>query len=217
MATDLLQPVEGKTFYTSDHHFQHARISELSGRPFATVEEMDEALIANWNAVVAPEDLVWVLGDYALGDWRKALGYLTRLHGRKRLIEGNHDRCWQGHRDGWKYQRAYLDAGFETVSAFARTKLPPTPRQQTAREPGRSVLLSHFPYYADHTTDARHNQFRLRDEGAWLVHGHVHGAFTVKDRGVNVGVDRWGFTPVPAESVAQIIDDVEQGLREGDQ
>ena len=38
-------------FVTSDHHFGHARISELAGRPFSTVDEMDSALIERWNSV----------------------------------------------------------------------------------------------------------------------------------------------------------------------
>src|ERR1017187_8378616 len=55
------------TWFTADQHFGHKRIIELSGRPFGSVEEMNEAVVDRWNAVVAPDDLVWVLGDFALG------------------------------------------------------------------------------------------------------------------------------------------------------
>ena len=34
-------------FYTADLHFLYEPL--LSSRPFATVEEMDETLIRNWN------------------------------------------------------------------------------------------------------------------------------------------------------------------------
>lgn len=200
-------------FFTSDLHFGHARICELSHRPFGSVEEMDEALIANWNSVVTqPDDIVWVLGDYALGDRARGLSYLSRMNGRKMLVEGNHDKCWSGSSDGWKHKRQYLDAGFEVVTPFARVKLPPTRYDA----PGRKVLLSHFPYDADHTDDTRHSQFRLRDEGEWLVHGHVHEAYTVKSRGVNVGVDRWDYRPVTAAAVADIIEAVENGTMQED-
>lgn len=37
-------------FFTSDTHFGHEAIIRHCGRPFASVAEMDEALIARWNA-----------------------------------------------------------------------------------------------------------------------------------------------------------------------
>src|SRR5665213_2000698 len=51
--------------FTADNHFGHESIITLSQRPFATVEEMDEAMIANWNAVVQRGDNVWHVGDFA--------------------------------------------------------------------------------------------------------------------------------------------------------
>lgn len=200
-------------FFTADLHFRHERIISLANRPFKDLTHMDESLIERWNDAVTPEDIVWILGDYSIdGGWREALAYLPRLNGRKRLITGNHDRCWPGKSDGAKFQRFYFDAGFESIDAFGRLKLPPT----APSTPGRKVLLSHFPYAADHTDDPRHSQFRLRDEGSWLIHGHVHEQYTVAQRGVNVGVDRWEFRPVSAQTIAHLIDDVEAGRRPED-
>lgn len=204
-------------FATSDIHFGHVRNLDYSGRPFGSIEAHDETMIENWNAVVTPEDTVFVVGDYALGDRTRGLGYLTRLNGHKHLIEGNHDQCWSGRTDGWKHQRSYLAAGFETVSPFVRLKLPPTRYDL----PGRKVLVSHFPYDGDHTDEDRHTQYRLRDEGVPLIHGHVHREFTVRRSakgtiGVNVGVDQWDYTPVRLETIAQLIDEVESGLRQED-
>lgn len=195
-------------FFTADLHFGHARILELCGRPFASVEEMDEALVARWNDVVRkPDDIVWVLGDYALGDWRRALGHLARLNGRKLLVAGNHDRCFFGSSDGWKHVAAYHQAGFELVAPWARTKLPSLAPETR----GRKVLLSHFPYDGDHADEDRFSSARLRDTGEALVHGHVHEEWTVRRSAltravqVNVGVDRWDFRPVPATEVAELI------------
>ena len=39
-------------FFTADTHFDHANIIRFCNRPFATVEDMNEALIANWNRKV---------------------------------------------------------------------------------------------------------------------------------------------------------------------
>jgi calcineurin-like phosphoesterase family protein len=186
-------------FFTADLHFGHERICDYASRPFASTRDMDEALIDNWNATVSAGDEVWVLGDYAMGDRARGLSYLPRLNGRVRLIEGNHDRSWAGVSNGWAYQREYLDAGFEFVGPHARITLTP----------GRTVMLSHFPYEADHTARPRHHQYRLRDEGSWLLHGHVHTAYTVRSRGINVGVDRWNYAPVAAETLARLIDNLE--------
>ena len=37
------------TFFTSDLHLGHRNIIRLCGRPFASLEEMDETLIRRWN------------------------------------------------------------------------------------------------------------------------------------------------------------------------
>ena len=46
-------------FITAATHFSHARISELAGRPFTTVEEMNKELIRRWNDTVGPDDDRW--------------------------------------------------------------------------------------------------------------------------------------------------------------
>lgn len=77
-----------ETFFTADLHLGHANIIKYCQRPFGSVREMDKTLIDNWNSVVTPEDLVYVLGDLSMGDHMK---YLPKLNGKKALIIGNHD------------------------------------------------------------------------------------------------------------------------------
>ena len=45
-------------YYISDLHFGHANIIKLCNRPFSDVNEMNEALIANWNNKVTNGDTV---------------------------------------------------------------------------------------------------------------------------------------------------------------
>jgi calcineurin-like phosphoesterase family protein len=78
-------------FFTADTHFQHRRIIDLCGRPFRDVDHMDETLIKNWNEVVSPDDEVWHLGDFAMGDQTRVGEILSRLNGRVHLVWGNHD------------------------------------------------------------------------------------------------------------------------------
>jgi calcineurin-like phosphoesterase family protein len=79
----------------SDLHLGHANICKFlrqdgtKVRPWDDPNEMDEAIIANWNSVVKPEDRVYNLGDCVIN--RRHLHLLSRLNGKKRLIRGNHD------------------------------------------------------------------------------------------------------------------------------
>ena len=77
-------------FFTSDTHFGDHRVLNLYPRPFASVAEMDEGLIARWNETVGEGDEVWHLGDFARTA-RLAAGVLARLNGRKHLVVGNND------------------------------------------------------------------------------------------------------------------------------
>lgn len=197
-----------ETFLTSDQHFGHARVLDLSERPFDSIEEHDEALIAHHNAMVRhDDDITWFLGDYALGDRDRGLGYLSRMRGRKFLVTGNHDACWPGTTGGYKHIARYMAAGFEVVVPYARIKLPPL----RPGEAGQKVWLSHFPYDGDSHGADRHSGARLRDEGEPLIHGHVHDEYTSRLSAatgavqVNVGVDRWFYFPAPATEVARVV------------
>lgn len=82
-------------FLISDTHFGHAgmcRFLNQDGskvRPWDNPDEMDEAMVDNWNRVVKTGDKVYHLGDVAMA--KKNLAILSRLNGRKVLIKGNHD------------------------------------------------------------------------------------------------------------------------------
>src|SRR5437867_13222621 len=87
-----------KIFFISDHHFSHANILTFhtsyntAMRNFSSVEEMDEHMIEQWNAVVKPTDHIYHLGDFA---FKRSGGFhdvCLRLNGHKRLVLGNHDK-----------------------------------------------------------------------------------------------------------------------------
>ena len=44
------------TWFTADLHFGHANIINYSGRTFADVTAMNQALIERWNASIHPDD-----------------------------------------------------------------------------------------------------------------------------------------------------------------
>ena len=83
-------------FFTADLHFGHTNVIRMCDRPFQSIEEMDEMLIANWNQTVKRNDEIYIIGDLMLkGSADVAHSYLSRLNGRKYFIAGNHDKFLQ--------------------------------------------------------------------------------------------------------------------------
>lgn len=77
-------------WFTSDTHFDHANVIKYCNRPFAHKDEMNEAMIENWNSVVKPGDTIYHLGDFSFGKEPSVI--FRRLNGNKIFIMGNHDR-----------------------------------------------------------------------------------------------------------------------------
>ena len=184
-------------YYTSDHHFGHARIVGLSARPFVDVDEMNETLIARWNSTVSDNDTVWILGDIAMGGYLRTLETcVSRLSGHKILVPGNHDRCWQGHE---RVTDAHI-AAYVEIGGIAEIVNNPEPHIID----GTTVRVSHFPY-AMPGSGQRYEQRRPVDDGSWLLCGHVHEHWRQNRRQINVGVDAWDFAPVPETAIAALI------------
>lgn len=183
-----------KVFFHADWHFNHAFVAETRG--YASAEEHDEALVARINSVVTKRDHLYVLGDLFMGSVTRGLEQIKRVDGVKHLVLGNHDPGHPIHRKSIPHTRRFLEV-FESVSLHEQVKLPG----------GRKVLLSHFPYAGDHSERDRYTQWRLPDEGEWLIHGHVHEQWFVKDRQVNVGVDQLNY-PVEATTLAALLDEM---------
>ena len=135
--------------YISDPHFDSPDIIAYDNRPFDSVEEMNEALIARWNAVVGPEDLTWILGDFCPGDGTRWCALLRRLNGRKALITGNHDEP---------------DAVAEALAAGLLEDAAP---YREITDGDRHVVLCHYPIPS----------FRDHYFGWVHLYGHVHSAF----------------------------------------
>lgn len=189
------------TFFTSDLHFGHARIIEYCNRPFKTVDHMNHEMINRWNATVAPEDTVYILGDLAMGDLDKSLGLVAQLQGTKLLVPGNHDRVWSGY-----YTKGIRESDTERYSAAGLVIMPEQLRYTsfTTQDIPASWTLCHFPDLGDsHEDVTRYAEYRppAPMPGSILVHGHVHTAWKFHGPRINVGVDMWDFAPVPETAV----------------
>lgn len=72
-------------FFTSDTHFGQQRTLELSRRPFANIEEMDETMMFLWNHAISEGDTVYHLGDF--GDPK----FVDLLAGDIIMVPGNYE------------------------------------------------------------------------------------------------------------------------------
>ena len=187
-------------FFTSDLHLYHANVIRYCARPFATVEEMNEIIVKNWNETVGPDDTVYCLGDFAMA-FRPVETFSPRLMGKKYLVPGNHDFCHSYHKRSRnpeqreKWIQKYVDYGWIVL-----------PEQTTLDIPGvATVNMCHHPYHLTHPADDKYKKWRPVDDGRWLLCGHVHEKWKVVDKMINIGVDQWGFKPVSVEQIKEII------------
>ncbi len=167
-------------WFTADTHFHHRNIVKLSSRPFASLEEMSETIIARWNERVGPGDVVYHLGDFALSwgnkDGPLIDGILQRLNGQKWLIRGNHDRKEVLTNPRWikvlDYHELKVDLG-------SRVK--------------QKIVLCHYPFLV----------WNGNHRGSWMLHGHCHG--NLPDPGgkiIDVGVDCHDYAPLSLDALA---------------
>lgn len=168
-------------YTTSDLHFGHSNIIRYCNRPWSTIEEMDEALITNWNSVVRPEDEVYELGDFTFHrDPVRIRTILNRLNGTIYHINGNHDVGKH-----WLAKYPELGSRFAWIKDYFELK-----------ENGRHFVMFHFPIASWHK--AHHGSIHL--------HGHEHGNWdkhNVGIRRIDVGTDPQHYFPVTLESIAQ--------------
>ena len=75
--------------FIADLHLGHVNMAVKRG--FASVEEHDAHIIAQWNSVVAKRDVTYILGDVTM-EKKSPYDLLDQLNGRKHVVMGNHDR-----------------------------------------------------------------------------------------------------------------------------
>jgi calcineurin-like phosphoesterase family protein len=192
-------------WFTSDFHFDHQKVIEHCCRPFATTHDMNEQLIAIWNETVARDDVVFYLGDFTVKA-HKSREFVRQLNGRKILIPGNHDGCFNfkpkaprdigcvratRERHG-KICKMYIEDGWESIHQELEVKL----------KDGTTVLLTHLPYAPIEGSgdDVRYleyrpvQQYKKDNQGIPIskqfhLHGHTHGRYIKYRNQIDVGID----------------------------
>ena len=80
-----------KIWLSSDLHFNHNKQFLYGPRGFKSIDEHDATIIDEWNKIVDPLDMVYILGDLWLGDNEIGAAHFQMLNGIKHVVWGNHD------------------------------------------------------------------------------------------------------------------------------
>jgi calcineurin-like phosphoesterase family protein len=177
-----------RIFFTSDHHFGHANIIKYSQRPFDGIQEMDQALIENWNAVVQADDLVFHLGDFTFH--QNASRYFGALNGRIYILklEWHHDHRWLEHES----HKQLLSKSGHVVQFLPALTVLSCAKLGDGKYP-LPITISHYPLA----------EWEASHHGAWQLHGHSHGQYLDPNnrKCLDVGVDAMKFQPVSLERI----------------
>lgn len=164
-------------YFTSDLHLGHRGILSMQNRPFESVEEMNRALLWNYNAVVRKNDTVYFLGDICHHmPVSEANAIIGKMNGKKYLITGNHDKMYDA-------------ALFEEIRDF-----------MTIAASGSYFALMHYPMLSWPKKNS--GSFQLHGH----IHARMDYNEKNRAEGIrryDVGVDANGYYPV---SVKQILD-----------
>ena len=171
-----------ETFLISDLHMSHKGIVQFlrpdgtKERPWDNIEDMNEAIIKNWNDVVRPKDKVYNLGDVVIN--RSALPILSRLNGEKILVKGNHD-------------------------VFRIEEYMPYFKDVRGSATLNGLLLTHIPVHPDSLERWGRNVHGHLHSGRVMRERQLYGMYVdeIDPRYLCVSVERTDYTPITLNEV----------------
>ena len=173
------------TWFTSDLHLNHRAVIRMCERPFEDVTEMNNAILRNINAVVRPNDTLYLLGDLCHRTGiETGSDLISKIKCKNKvLIVGNHDKKW----------RPEL---FTEILDFKEI-------HETINGENFHISLMHYPMMS----------WPKSHHGSIQLHGHIHsnGEYNLqmKEDGIrrfDVGVDANEFYPVSLEQILTFMD-----------
>lgn len=186
-------------YVVSDSHFYHDNIRRFDNRPYSDIEEMNQTMIENWNAVVTDNDTVYILGDLFFRVGNDKVDYiLSKLNGKKSYIYGNHERSM-------RRNQGLLDKYDVTTHEYL--DLPYTYEGEHHR-----VVMSHYPipmfngHFRDNVTHLYGHVHRTEEQAMTVYqqlmnfnNSNVNGTHQM----INVGVmmTYMGYEPKPLNYV----------------
>lgn len=164
-------------YFTSDTHYGHANIIKYSSRQFASVSEMNDAIVKNINDKVRENDTLYHLGDFAMGGQQNVFEFRSRIKCKNVvLILGNHD------------NRKVVN----TPGLFSRVY-----DLYEYKGGNRSIVLCHYAMKV--WNKAHHGYFHL--------YGHSHGTLPDDPNSLSfdIGVDCHQMKPLSLQEIEEIM------------
>jgi len=167
-------------WFFSDHHFSHRSIlkftdsksGELIRPMFRDVDHMDEYMIDTWNETIKPGDLVWHGGDITFDRKKFTDSILNKLHGKLRIVLGNHD-----------------DAKF--LASLGRIEKIVA----TRRFDEFGFIVSHYPLHESSLWNHR------QQKNVVNLHGHIHQNPSPDGLYINMSVEETNYKPIHIEDM----------------
>ena len=181
--------MSNKIWFISDVHFTHLNAMKFkpkrmeyagitmkefeNGNKNELMAKHDAWLITKWNDTIDKKDIIYILGDFCLGNKDHTEYILNKLHGKKYLITGNHDKSCHG-----------LSNYFEWIGSIKEAKFNHEQFPFIRENETFCIEMCHFPMLS----------WNRRPHGTCMVHGHVHGSLddinkVSKELRVDVGLD----------------------------
>lgn len=181
--------MKNNVWFIADTHFGHLNSAYLkpkrreaagitleelqTGDKRELVEKHDKWLLDKWNSTIKKDDMVYIIGDFCLAKKADTEKLLQKLHGKKWLIRGNHDKSCNG------LENYFMWVGDIKEAKFNHDQFPFIKEGETF-----CVEMCHFPMVA----------WNRRPHGTVHAAGHTHGACDLinkesRELRVDVGLD----------------------------
>lgn len=151
-------------------------------RDFETIDEMNSAIVNNFNEVIGPDDTLIMLGDVAFGGFDNIGKFLDRLVCKNiHLIFGNHDHHLERNKDD-------IQNRFISCQHYLEVNINDS-----------NFVLCHYPLQS----------WNGLNKGVIHLHGHVHLPEHRKfgnGKKMDVGVDGNGLNPYLIDDIIKIMD-----------
>lgn len=192
----------GNIYFTSDTHYSHKNIcrgvsqwevneGNQRTRDFNTLEEMNEVLVNNINALVKENDTLWHLGDWSFGGYQQIKIFRDRLNCKNiNLVFGNHDQHIEPNNSPYRslfksvqyVKEFHLSLGTEKTGKFGK----------------QGFFLSHYG----------HRVWNKSHHGNIHLFGHSHGTLPMHGKSMDVGVDTHNFYPYHLDEILDIMKNI---------
>ena len=166
-------------YITSDTWFGRTQILQIANRKFDNVDEMNAALIKNWNKVVKKNDIIFHLGNFAW-DPKTARQVLKKLNGQIYFMIGSSD-----------------DALLDIIHEFENVSIL---EDQILELPQYDSVISHYPLEVWNGKDSG----TLHFHGHTV---YSHKTDLSKMYRINVCTDFWNYTPVNYLTIKDFINE----------